>query len=111
MNLTIQPHLSYLSQLLDSPVTTKTLLFSLENERLKLRRDIDYKCSSIVEELTREKTLRQEEKSKLMTANMSLESEKSHTTKADEYGTVSLVCVSSCHWMAGPQRAQSPQTA
>ncbi len=28
-----------------------------------------------------------------------------HVTKAVEYGTISLVCVSSCHWTAGPQRA------
>lgn len=30
---------------------------------------------------------------------------KAHITKAVEYGTISLVCVSSCHWTAGPQRA------
>jgi len=28
-----------------------------------------------------------------------------HTTKAVEYGTISLVCVSSCHCMAGPRGA------
>lgn len=35
---------------------------------------------------------------------MSTDEKNAHTTKGVVYGTISLVCVSSCYWTAAPQR-------
>lgn len=42
-------------------------------------------------------------KSRIMTKRRQKPVKSSHTTKAVKYGTISLACVSSCHWTAGPQ--------
>lgn len=42
-------------------------------------------------------------KSRIMTKQRQKPVKSLRTTKAVKYGTVSLACVSSCHWTAGPQ--------
>lgn len=114
----ISPHSSFIffNPNARLPCHRMPCLFSLERERegeRKRQSEEEYSIQEdgILENLTggknrdweREQQTETSFKSRIMTKQRQKPVKSLRTTKAVKYGTVSLACVSSCHWTAGPQ--------